>query len=111
MSADSTVAFLGVRFKIQDADVPLLENRSHRLQQKARECGLTTYWGTFSYPESRSVFLFIGDKLGIIGLENEREVCLSVESLSSRVQETTARLCRAGISESPLIHVQWQPDA
>ncbi|HUT08940.1 MAG TPA: hypothetical protein VMY42_00445 [Thermoguttaceae bacterium] len=109
MSAESTVAFYGVRFEIADEDITSLEERSHPLLVKARQNGLKTYWGNFA-EKGRKCLLFVGDKVGIFGLENDRQVRVSVDELANRANDTNARLQRAGIVEQAMLYLEWQPD-
>src|SRR5690242_13750739 len=109
MSAESTVAFYGVRFEIDDEDVTSLEERSHPLLVKARQNGLKTYWGNFAEKGSKYL-LFVGDKMGILGFENDRQVRFSVDDLVDRANDTNARLNRGGIVEQAMLYLEWQPD-
>ena len=110
MSAEATVAFYGVRFPVSEDEITALEERSHPRILEARQNGLKYYWGNFAAPNEEYA-LFIGDNLGILGVENERRVQLSPEELLARVQETNAKLKRAAIMQSPMLYLQWQPDA
>jgi hypothetical protein len=109
MSAESTTAFYGVRFEIPQDEVHLLELRTHPLVVKARQNGLKFYWGNFA-PKGYRYLLFIGDKLGVLGLENEQELQLSLEELTRRASETRSRLHQAGIEVPCKVYLEWQPD-
>ena len=108
MSSDCTIAFFGVRVEIADADITSLEERTHPLLIKARENGLDVYWGKFASADS--YLLLVGDKLGVLGMENDLSIQVSFEELQRRVGETSARLQRAGISDRPMLLFEWQPD-
>jgi hypothetical protein len=110
MSADSTVVYYGVRFEVSDDEVVALENRSHEKIIVARRYGLKYYWGNFAAPNSKYL-LFIGDELGIIGLENRRQIHFRAEDLAKRMKETETKLSRAGIAELPALYLEWQTDA
>jgi hypothetical protein len=109
MSSESTIAFYGVRLKITDEEITSLEERSHPLLVKARQNGLKYYWGNFA-SKGNEYLLFIGDKLGILGFENDREVHFSLDELMIRVSDTNARLQCAGIVERAMLYLEWQPD-
>jgi hypothetical protein len=109
MSTESMVAFYGVRFEISDEDITSLEERSHPLFVKARQNGLKIYWGNF-VAKGNKYLLFIGDNLGILGLENDRQIHISLDELTKRANNTNARLQRAGIVEQAMLYLEWQPD-
>src|SRR5271154_1488612 len=109
MSAESTLAFYGVRFEIADEEITSVEERTHPLIVQARQNRLKTYWGRFG-PKGDKYFLFVGDKLGILGFENLSEVSLSFDELANRVSETDARLRQAGVVERPMFYLSWEPD-
>jgi len=109
MSSASTIAFYGVRYEIGDDEISLLEERTHPLLLKARQNGLKHYWGNFALKGSKYV-LFIGEKLGVLGLENEKEVQLSMQELSTRAVEVDARIHQCGITEPARLYLEWQPD-
>ena len=88
MSTESTLAFYGVRFQVRHEEITSLEQRSHPLLLAARRNGLKTYWANFM-PQGEEYFLFIGDRLGVLGFENDREVHLSLDELANRVKIRT----------------------
>ena len=110
MSAESTVVFYGVQFNMRDEEITALEDRSHPLLVVARRNGLKHYWGNFATPNSKWL-LFIGDKLGILGLENEWEIQIRHDDLSDRMNEVEAKLRLTGIDEPPILCMAWQPDS
>jgi len=110
MSAESTLAFYGVRFEVANEEIISVEERSHPLLVKARQNGLKTYWGNFAFEEGDQYLLFIGDKIGILGAENDEEVQISIEELVRRARETSDKLKLAGILEPPMLYLAWEPD-
>lgn len=109
MSAEATIAFLGVCYHISNGEVTSLEERSHPLLVQARQNALKTYWGTFGVKGDK-VLLFVGERLGILGLENDHQLRLSVRELAKRIEDTKEKLQRSGIEEEPVLHLAWQPD-
>jgi hypothetical protein len=109
MSTESTIAFYGVRFRVRPEEITSLEDRSHPLLIAARRNGLKSYWANFT-PEGQNYLLFIGERLGILGFENDREVRLSVDEFAKRATDTDARLERAEITEGAVLWLQWRPD-
>lgn len=109
MSTESTLAFYGVRVEIPEEEINALEEQSHNLIVKARQNGLKFYWGNFATKGSKYL-LFIGDRLAVLGFENDREIKISLDDLNKRIRETDARLQKAEISEQPMLYMEWQPD-
>lgn len=108
MATEAVVVFYGVRYAVDDNNIELLESRSDPRLIAARKHGLKYYWGNFAGPQSRYL-LFIGDKLGIVGIENDREIQVTPNVLTERMRHTESKLRDAGISEAPQLFIQWQP--
>jgi hypothetical protein len=109
MSAESTIIFYGVRLELPEEEITSLEERSHHLIVKARQNGLKFYWGNFA-AKGNKYLLFIGDKLAVLGVENEREIQIAPADLNRRIQDTAMRLQKAQIDEQPMLYMAWQPD-
>ncbi len=110
MSAESTLVFFGIRFDVLPDEIEMLETNNHPHIRKAREFGLNYYGGNFAEPGEK-YFLFIGTKLGVVGAENTAEVRVAPDDLGTIVNETKAKLRRAGFETEPAFFVQWMPDA
>ena len=109
MSAESTLAFWGIRFELAPSDLEPCSTRSDLRQQKARAIGLDQYWGNFG-GELELYLLFVGKRLAVIGVENASELALSKAQLLAAIEETNAKLLQQGFQEEPALHVVWQPD-
>jgi hypothetical protein len=111
MSTASTLAFFGLRFKIEDdAQIEALEKRTHVHQQSAKKASLDHYWANFDEPGER-YYSFIGRRLGVIGLENQSEVAIAFENLEQIRRDTEDKLCAIGIEGVPRLYLQLMPDA
>jgi len=110
MSTASTIVFFGVRFELTEDEVTALEERTHPKLVAATQCGLKHYWGNFDAP-GRRYLLFIGDRLGVLGLEDDREIEISTVELAARMKDTEIKLQRAGIVTAAALYLQWQADA
>jgi hypothetical protein len=108
MACEAVIVFFGVRYAVSSDDIELLENRTFPPIIAARKNGMKHYWGNFNENDPK-YFLFIGDKLGIFGVENEREFQVSSDSLLARISQTRDRLAQAGFLEEPQFFVHWQP--
>jgi len=110
MSTTSTLAFFGLRIKIEDAEIETFEKRTHVHQQSAKKASLDHYWANFGEP-GEQYFSFIGKRLGVIGLENQSEVAISFENLERIRRETEEKLSAVGIEGIPRLYLQLMPDA
>ena len=110
MSTETTVVFYGIRVNVAEDEIPALEDRSDARLVRARRHGLGWYWGNFAEPRERYL-LFIGEKIGVMGFENAREVEISRQSLMDRMHDTDEKLKGAGFTGYPSLYVQWQKDA
>jgi hypothetical protein len=110
MSADACIAFYGLRFEIQAAEIESLEDRTDSRMQAARKAGLKYYWGNFGDPDARYL-LFVGAQLAKVGPENSWELSISSRDLLAMMESTKANLEAAGLSGEPSFYFQWQPDA
>jgi hypothetical protein len=111
MSASSTVAFFGLRFKIDTTeDIEALEDRSHLHQRYAKQASLNHYWANFD--ESGELYYsFLGRRLGIIGPENEREVSITSDDFEAIQREIKEKLRSLGLESEPQLYLQMMPDS
>ncbi|WP_337173949.1 hypothetical protein [Paludisphaera sp.] len=112
MGADHTLVFYGVRYKIAEAEIDALEARTDPRQVLARQHRLRSRWGRFATVDGGSThYLFIGEELGIVGLEGSFEVARDAGQIAGIVAGVAERLIRAGIGDAPRLYVQFSPDA
>jgi hypothetical protein len=101
MSSPSTVAFFGLRFRIDAAeDIEALEKRSHLHQQFAQQASLNHYWANFD-EASQLYYSFLGRRLGIISPENEREFSVTADDFDAIQRETKEKLRSLGLELEP----------
>ena len=108
--ADTTIVFFGIRLEVDDGDLDDLESRSHPMQIAAARVGLESYWGNFAAPNER-YFLFVGKLLGKLGIEDRTEIQVNTNDFTNTATDVAAKLSDAGISQPPLLHLAYQPDA
>jgi hypothetical protein len=109
MSADTCIAYFGLRFEIRSDEIEGIELRSDERVAAARRVGLKCYWGNFGGLQE-SYLMFIGAQLGIMGSENSESINISSVDLQGLVDKTKAKLIEAGFEDVPSFHLQWQPD-
>ncbi len=109
MSADTFIGFYGVRFELRSGELESLEDKSDPRLVFARKHGLKSYWGNFGGSKEKWL-LFIGARLGVFGVENEREYSIHSRALLDLMRDTEAKLTSAGVKEQPALYLQWQPD-
>jgi hypothetical protein len=108
MSADSSLVLYGLKFAVSnEEELNALEQRTHPLQCKASSAQLDHYWGAISVEEYA---LFIGRRLGLIGVENESCVVLSREDITRVQADVTATLNEMGLGGEPRLYIQLFPD-
>ena len=109
MSANACVVFYGLRYEIGANEIEALETRSDARIQAARKVGLKHYWANFGLPGERYL-LFVGAKLGVLGVENLAEVSLRLADLYEGFESTKNKLSAAGLPGEPALYLQWLPD-
>jgi|SRR5215472_11401312 len=109
MSADTCIAYFGLRIEISDDEIEGIERRSDQRVAAARRAGLKYYFGNFGGLQERYL-MFVGDQLGLMGLENSEAISVSLEDIQERMDKTKAKLTEAGFEGAPSLHLQWQPD-
>jgi len=106
MSADSFIVFYGLRY---ESSIENAEDESHPLIKAAKNYKLNYYSSNFGGLDERYL-IFVGTRLGILGLESNIEVILSSRQLSAVMETTKDKLTSAGFSEEPALYLQWQQD-
>jgi hypothetical protein len=109
MSAEAFIAFYGVRIDVEDARVEALETRNDPTLEAARRAGLKHYWGQFGDMPVKYV-LFVGDKLAVLGAENERAAVIDRDALIHRMAVVDEKLQQAGLGGPARLYLEWEPD-
>lgn len=109
MSAETFIAYFGLRFEVGPEEVEGVEGRTDRRVVAARRAGLKCYWGNFGGLEEYHL-LFIGAELGKLGAENSESVNIPLGALQEIIEVTKAKLIEAGFEDAPSFHLQWEPD-
>jgi hypothetical protein len=109
MSAETFIAYFGLRFEVGPEEVEGVEGRTDRRVVAARRVGLKCYWGSFGELQE-SYLLFIGVELGKLGAENSESVNIPLDALQRLIDITKAKLVEAGFEGAPSFHLQWEPD-
>jgi hypothetical protein len=107
MSADSFVVYYGVRRRVTGDGIEQCEARTHPWMRAARDAGLKHYWGNFSIEGAEDYLLFVGRQLGVFGAEGIAELRIPDSEFQSISGDTRQRLERAGILETPALHIQY----
>lgn len=108
MSADSSLVFYGLKFAIADEqELDALEARTHPLQLKAKAAGLDHYWGNTAVEEYA---LFIGRRLGLVGVQNKSHVEISPEEMAGVDADVVNTFRKIGLEGDPKLHIQMFPD-
>jgi len=110
MSAESCLAFYGIRFEVGADEIEPLELERDQRMVLARKHGLDHYWGNFGAPGDRYL-LFVGRKIGVLGAEYADELSIGREALVCLMDETAAKVKGAGFQGAPCLWIQREPDA
>jgi hypothetical protein len=108
MSAESTVAFFGIKIDVPESEVAQMESRQHPLIARARAASLQYYWGNFGGADPRYLFL-AGRKLAILGLEDSSEFQISSKQLLEVVENVQHKLQAAEFAQTPELILQLMP--
>jgi hypothetical protein len=109
MSAETFIAYFGLRFELDPEETDGVEDRTDRRVVAARRVGLKCYAGVFGELQE-SDRLFIGAELGKLGAENKESINIPLDELQRRIEITKAKLIEAGFEDAPSLHLQWEPD-
>jgi len=107
MGADSFVGFFGIKIALDPDDEDTLDAVGAETDPRcksAKHVGLQIYSGRMTNGED--YFLYIGHRLGWLGLEHEAHVQISLEQFTEIQANVRAKLKQAGFSESPALHLQ-----
>ncbi len=112
MSADSFVAFYGLRWEILSptaAQLDLLESRKDLRVVAARRVGLDYWWALTA--QQTGYVLFVGRLIAQLGWEGGSAASLSEAEFARLTQEVRTSLESCGFSDSPSLHLQFVPNA
>jgi hypothetical protein len=109
MSAETFIAYFGLRFEVDPDEIEDVEGRTDRRVVAARRVGLQCYWGVFG-ENQESYRLYIGAQLGLLGAENKECINIPLDAVQRRIDITKAKLIEAGFEDAPSFHLQWEPD-
>ena len=109
MSAASCIVFIGVRLDVDVKEIESLEARIDTRLVAARAAKLDTYWRGPREGDSHGA-IFIGSRLGVLGPEDQMQVCIVADELTTRMAETRHRLLVAGFNASLAMHIEWMND-
>jgi len=106
--ADTTVVLFGIRLEVSDDDLDELESRTHPMQIAAKRAGLESYWGKFSVPAENHL-LFVCKLIGKLGVEDRMGIQINADDFARTAKTVSTKLRDAGISETALLHLEYQP--
>jgi hypothetical protein len=95
---------------VTKAGLEQCELRKHPWMLAARRVGLQHYWGNFSIEGAEDYLLFVVLQLGVFGAEGIAELHVADAESEGMTRDTRQRLERAGITETPALHIQYEPD-
>jgi hypothetical protein len=110
MSADASLTFYGVRYKLEVDEVENADIRKHPLALKARAAGLNFYFASVGGAGPEEYYLYIGSKIGITGHENAFATEMFGQEVRGVLSDVDLKLTNAGFTESPKLYMQWIPD-
>ena len=109
MGADAFIGFFGIKIALDPDDEATLDAVGSDTDPRcihAIRVGLQTHSGNMT--EGEDHFLYIGQRLGWLGLEHEGHVELSVDRLAEIQSLVIRKLKEAGFSETPALHLQFE---
>jgi hypothetical protein len=110
VSADGFLLYYGVRYTVSyqaEEELASLEDGTHPKLKAAGEAGLQDWWGK---TEDENYFLLIGAQLGNLGWEGDEHRRIEDDDLTLIMETTRTKLRRAGFSQVPALHAQFEPD-
>ena len=104
MGADAFVAFVGVRYTLADDELDAVERETDARVVAAANGHLQTHFGRMT--DGEPYFLFVGTRLGWLGVEHDTEIAIDAQDLAQIVSHTQEKLRAAGIGEPPRLYLQ-----
>jgi hypothetical protein len=108
MGADAFVAFYGIKLALDPDDEETLDACGDETDPRcvtAKRVGLQTHSGRMT--DGEDYFLYIGERLGWLGLEHASHVTLPPEELLAIIEKVKAGLAEAGLAGTPALHLQF----
>jgi hypothetical protein len=109
MGADAFVGFFGIKITLDPNDEATLDAVGSDTDPRcinAIRVGLQTHSGNMT--DGEDYFLYIGHRLGWLGLEHEGHVQLSIDRLTEIQSAVIKKLKVAGFLETPALHLQFE---
>jgi hypothetical protein len=109
MSADTCIAYFGLKFGVSLDEIEGIELRSDHRVVAARRSGLKYYWGNVGGLQE-SYVMFVGAELALLGFQNSLTFDIATGDLQDLIDRIKTKLIEAGFDKEPSLHLQWQPD-
>ena len=109
MGADSFFAFFGIKLSLDPEDEGVLDACGDETDSRcvtAKAAGLQVHSGRMT--DGEDYFLYVGHRLGWIGLEGDRYTTLSEPQFIEIAASVRKRLVEAGFREKPGLHLQLE---
>ena len=109
MGADSFVAFFGIKLSLDPEDEDVLDACGDETDSRcvtAKAAGLQVHSGRMT--DGEDYFLYVGRRLGWIGLEGDPYTTLSEPQFIEIAASVRKRLVEAGFREQPGLHLQLE---
>ena len=109
MGADSFVAFFGIKLALDPEDEDTMDACGDETDPRcvaAKAAGLQVHSGRMT--DGEDYFLYVGHRLGWIGLEGDRYTTLSEPQFIEIAASVRKRLVEAGFREQPGLHLQHE---
>jgi hypothetical protein len=109
VGADSFVAFFGIKLSLDPEDEDVLDACGDETDSRcvtAKAAGLQVHSGRMT--DGEDYFLYIGHRLGWLGLEHESYAALSEPQFLEIAASVRKKLVEAGFHEQPKLHLQLE---
>ena len=109
MGADSFVAFFGITLALDPEDEDTIDACGDETDPRcveAKAVGLQVHSGRMT--DGEGYFLYVGHRLGWIGLEGDRYITLSEPQFIEIAASVRKSLVEAGFREQPGLHLQLE---
>jgi|GEM_PF-1199044 hypothetical protein len=109
MGADSFVAFFGIKLALDPEDEDAIDACGDETDSRcvtAKAAGLQVHSGRMT--DGEDYYLYVGHRLGWIGLEGDRYITLSEPQFIEIAASVRKSLVEAGFREQPGLHLQLE---